>query len=83
MVDYSFYSHKAPHTSTKEEAIELLKTTNKVIKYTFGYKYRHPTTYEVPVSSEEALGYFERNWTDVKEYEDWIDVNSYSDNDMW
>lgn len=83
MVKYSFYTNKNGYVSTKDEAIELLKNTNKQIKYTYGFKYRGPTTYEVPITNEEAVKFFNNHWSDVVEYEDWVDLNSFSDNDMW
>lgn len=81
MINYSFFSESK---STKEEALKLLQDTDKKILYTYGLKFRHPTTYEVPISNSEALKKFMNNGlNDVVEYEDYIDFNQYSSNDLY
>ncbi len=82
-VRYSFYS-KEYNKSPKVLAELLLQTTKKKILYTYGLKYRHPSTLNVPITSEEALEKWKRNsMTDITEYADYIDMNQYSGNDMW
>lgn len=81
MINYSFFSKS---DSTKEEALKLLQDTNKKILYTFGLKYRQPTTYEVQINNSKALELFLKNsLSDVVEYEDYIDFNQYSSNDLY
>lgn len=83
MLSYSFFTTNEKFPNSKEEARELLKTTNKEIKYTFGFKYRSPTVYEILISNEEAVRKFDNNsLSDVEEKENWIDFNQYSSNDM-
>ena len=83
MFKYSFYDSKK-YGTTKADAVEFVKHTNKPLKYTYGLKYRRPTTYEVPVSLEEEIDKIENHsLVDVDEREDYVDINAYSDNDMW
>ncbi len=64
--------------------LEAAVATGKPIKYTFGFKYRHPTTYEVPITAEQALEFGKtESFYDVTDMGDWIDFNAYSSNDMW
>ncbi len=81
MLKYSFMSRYS--NCTKEDAVNFLRTTNKPIKYTYGFEYKHPTTHKVPIDAETAIQNMNKHWTDVTEYEDYVHVNSYSDNDMW
>lgn len=81
MINYSFFSESK---STKEEALKLLQNTNKKILYTFGLKFRQPTVYEIPIKNSEALKLFLKNsLNDVVEYEDYVDFNQYSSNDLY
>lgn len=61
----------------------MLSTTGKRMQYTYGLKYRRPTTYEVPCTREQALSAFGKGMCDVKEYQDYIDIQEFSGNDMW
>lgn len=82
MLKYSFMSKYSKNT--EEEARNLLITTDKPIKYTFGLKMRNPTTNNVEISNEEALNKFDANGlSDVTEYTDYIDFNQYSGNDLF
>jgi len=81
MIDYSFFSNSK---STREEALKLLQDTDKKILYTFGLKFRQPTVYEIPIKNSEALKLFLKNsLNDVVEYEDYVDFNQYSSNDLY
>jgi len=83
MIKWSFYS-KDYCNCTKDEMIEFVKTTTKPFKYTYGLGYRNPTTNHVPITQEQAIKYATGNgMTDVQEYEDYVHINQYSDNDMW
>ena len=45
---------------------------------------RNPTTYKVPITKERAFKEWDSNgMMDVREYSDYIDMNSYSGSDMW
>ncbi len=81
MLNYSFMSKHSD--CSKEEAIELIKTTNKQILYTHGLGYRNPTINKVPVSKEKALEHASNSLVDITEYEDYIHVNTYSGNDLF
>lgn len=81
MIKYSFYGKSQ---NTIEEARELINRTDKELLYTDGFKYRNPTTYLVPITKEKALELVvEGNFVDVTEREDYIDINTYSSNDMY
>lgn len=80
MLQYSFFGDSK---NSKAEAMEFLEKTDKVIKWTFGFKFRNPTTYEIPISNEKAIKLFKENsLTDVTEKDTWIDFEQYSSNDM-
>lgn len=81
MLKYSFMGRYSE--CSKEEAIELLKETDKQILYTHGLGYREPTINKVPVSKEKALEYADESLVDITEYEDYIHVNTYSGNDLF
>ena len=49
-IDMSFY-----WTLNKEILKAFIEKTDKPIRYTYGLKYRNPTTLNVPVSKERAL----------------------------
>lgn len=84
MLNYSFYTTDERFPNSREEARLLLENTDKQIKYTYGFKYRSPTTYEVPITNDEAVKRFDENsFSDVEEKEDWIDFNQYSCNDLF
>lgn len=69
---------------TNKEIKDFLSATTKPIKYTYGLKYRNPTTYMVHKSLAEALEIVDNEGLlTVNEYEDYIDMNAYSSNDMW
>lgn len=81
MINYSFFSDSE---NSKEEALKLLQTTKKEIRYTYGLKFRNPTTYEVPIDNSKALELFLKNsLNDVVEHENYIDFNQYSSNDLY
>lgn len=80
MIDMSFYRG----TLDKEKLREFVRSTNKKILYTVGFKYRNPTTCEKPVTVEEALGIIEReSLLDAREGNDYIELQAYSANDMF
>lgn len=82
LFEHSFYY--ADKRKSNEEIIEFLKSTNKPIKYTYGYKWKHPSTYEVPKTLDQAIAIVNENGLlDVEEKPDYIDMNEFSENDMW
>ncbi len=83
-VNYSFYSHEAPHSTPYEIADYFMRHTTKQIKYTYGLKFRGPTTCEKPISHEEAMRIWSKNGMfDVVEKDTWVDFQEVSANDMW
>ena len=83
-VNYSFYTSEPPHSTPREVADYFMKHTTKQIKYTYGLKFRGPTTCEKPISHEEAMRIWSRNGMfDVREHEGWVDFQEVSGNDMW
>lgn len=80
MLKMSFYHG----TLNKEELKKFIEGTEKPIRYTYGFKYRNPTTKDVPISKERALQIvLEESLLDATEYEDYLDLNAYSEGDMW
>lgn len=80
MLKMSFYNN----TLDKEIAKEVITNTDKELKYTYGLSFRNPTTHKKPISKEEALRIIDtKGMLDIDEYEDWIHLNAFSDNDMW
>ena len=68
----------------REKAIEVIKETKKPCLYTYGLRYRNPTTKDVYITKEEAIEIVRKeSLLDITEYEDRIDLNAYSSNDMW
>jgi hypothetical protein len=68
----------------KEKLKEFIRETEKEIKYTHGLGYRGPTTHNKPISKEKALKIVENyGLLDAMEMEDYLHLNTYSDNDMW
>lgn len=83
MFKYTFFNSKNS-PNTHEEIEGFLRSTTKPILYTYGLGYRHPTTYKVPVDLDRALEIVKtQSLLDVDEYEDYVHLNAYSDNDMW
>lgn len=78
------YSSISGGNCSKQDIIDFIKTSNKPCKYTYGFKYRGPSTYEVPISASKAIEYINKSYLiDVEERDSFIDVNEYSNNDMW
>ena len=76
----SFYNG----TLNREKAKEVITSTSKELKYTYGLGYRGPTTHKKPIDKNEAIHIIDtESLLDITEYEDWIHLNAYSANDMW
>lgn len=79
-LDMSFYRG----TLDKQVLKVFIEKTDKPIRYTYGFKYRNPTTRDVPVSKERALKIVDaQSLLDAKELDDVLDLQAYSSNDMW
>ena len=79
-IDMSFYNG----TLDRDRLKAFIKKTDKPIRYTYGLKYRNPTTLNVPVSKERALQIVDSQpMLDAKELDDVLDLQAYSSNDMW
>ena len=68
---------------TRDEIVEFLRTTEKPILYTFGLKYRDPTTRDVEISNKRAVELFNTHFSDVEEKEEYVDLNCFSSNDLY
>ena len=80
MIKMSFYDG----TLNREQAIDIISNSNKPCVYTFGLKFRNPTTKDVPISQNKAIEIIKtESLLDITEYEDRFDLNAYSSNDMW
>lgn len=79
-IDMSFYHG----TLNKDRLKAFIKKTDKPIRYTYGFKFRNPTTLNVPVSKERALQIVDsQSMLDAQELDDVLDLQAYSSNDMW
>lgn len=82
MFKHGFFKEET--RKTDQEIREFIKNTNKPLVYTYGYAWKSPTTYRVPIDKEEALKRIERNsLTDITEEDEVIHINQFSENDMW
>ena len=80
MLKMSFYHG----TLNKQELKDFINKTSKPIRYTYGFKYKSPTTMNEPVSKEKALEIVDSQaLLDAKELDGCLDLNAYSENDMW
>lgn len=80
MINMSFYDG----TLNRAKAKEVITATDKPLKYTYGLGYRNPTTNRKPISKDEAIKIIDtKSLLDIREYEDYIHLNAYSDNDMF
>ena len=80
MLKMSFYNG----TLDRVKAKEVIANSNKELKYTYGFGYRNPTTHKKPIDKLEAYRIIDKEgFLDITEYEDYIHLNAYSDNDMW
>jgi hypothetical protein len=64
-------------------AVDAIRNSNKPCVYTYGLAYRHPTTYRVPISKEEAIKIIKgRDAVDVEEEADVFHINKLSGSDL-
>ena len=82
MFKHTFFGNGEHHS--KEEIKEFIETTDKPLKYTYGLGYRGPATNHKSITKEEAYTIIKtQSLLDVDEYEDYVHLNAYSENDMW
>ena len=68
----------------REDAKKHILETDKPLKYTHGLGYRGPSIHNKPITKEEAISIIDKgDFLDITEYDDYIHLNTYSDNDMW
>lgn len=68
----------------REDAKKYILETDKPLKYTHGLGYRGPSTRNKPIDKKEAIRIIDTgDFLDITEYDDYIHLNTYSDNDMW
>ncbi len=80
MIKMSFFNG----TLDRKKAIETIVNSNKPCLYTLGFKFKDPTTKNVPISKEDAIKIVStESLLDITEYEDKFDLNAYTSNDMW
>lgn len=70
-------------TLNRERAYEVIKESNKQLYHRYGFAYRGAEAR--PISKENALGIVQDrgNLLDIDEGEDYIELNTFSSNDMW
>jgi hypothetical protein len=78
--DMSFYNG----TFDRARAVAIIEKSSRKCVYTHGLKYRHPTTFEVPISKKEAISKIMKDGlVNISFKKDVIDITEYSENDMW
>ena len=80
LIRYNFYDSKQGN-SDEATATFLVKCTDKPIYIRHGYAYRGAKLNRT--TRENALNSIEKEWADIMEYEDRVEINTYSGNDMW
>lgn len=83
LLKYAMMNNKRYGNSSKEQIIEKMVNSDKPIRYTLGFKYRNPTTYEVPIELDEAVKIFNKGMSDLTEKETYWDLNEFSGNDLF
>lgn len=82
MFTHDFYFTKT--RKSREDVVDFITRTDKKILYTVGYKWKNPTTRDVPVTKEYAIELFDKNkLITIKEKESVVDINVYTASDMW
>lgn len=80
MLKMSFYDG----TLNRVAAVNTILKADKPCKYTYGFKYKHPSIYEIPITTDEAIDIILTELLlDIKERDEYFDINAYSSNDMW
>jgi len=71
-------------TLDREKAKKVIETTEKPLRYTYGFSFRNPTTNKKLISKERAIEIInDESFLDITENDEFIHLNAYSDNDMW
>lgn len=80
MLKMSFYDG----TLDRGKLVGFITTYQKPIFYTYGLKYRNPTTYNKLITREKAIKIVEaETLLDANEFNDGLYLNAYSTNDMF
>ena len=80
MLKMSFYDG----TLDRDKAKGFIYGTSKPLKYTYGLGFRNPATNKEPISKDRALKIIgTQSLLDITEYDDFVHLNAFSDNDMW
>lgn len=79
MLKMSFYDG----TLDRKVAAEVVEKTDKELYYRYGFAYKGAKAR--PISKENALGIIKDNgnWLDIDEDDVHIELNIFSENDMW
>lgn len=79
MLKMSFYDG----TLDRKVAAEVVEKTNKELYHRYGFAYKGAEAR--PISKENALGIIKDNssWLDIDEFDDYIELNTFNENDMW
>lgn len=71
------------HDLNKEKLKEFIKSTDKPIRYTYGFAYRNPTIHKILVDKDMACNIADKeSFLDVEEFKEYVHMNAYSVNDM-
>ena len=71
-------------TLKRDELVGFIQTTTKPILYTYGFAYRHPTTYKKPITVDEAIQIAKNEcFLDADEYDEYLHLNAFSSNDLF
>ena len=74
------------NTNHRQMMIDRLLHTNKKILWTVGYRWKNPTTLDVPVTTEKAVEIIKCGryaLCELEEKEDRMLLQCYTSNDMW
>ena len=86
LVTLLFMNHSGgPEKSyNKDRALALVHLSKKPIKYTHGLGYRGPSIHNQPITKDKALEIIEKeSLIDIRESEAGIQINTYSNNDLF
>lgn len=71
-------------TMDRKKLTDFIEKTNKEVRYTRGLEYRKPRVCRQPITKEEALEIVKSDsWLDANEYDEFLLLNTFSENDMW
>ena len=69
---------------SRAEACKYIKLDERPVLYTHGIPYRGPSVYKKPISKEEAIKIINSaTLMNIRSANDYINLNTYSELDMW